>query len=228
VSHIKPDEIMVSFPFLGRMPREAREELSARAVRKNLAHKQILVSGGGDCEYLPFVLRGTLRVYKVSESGKELTLYRIDRGESCILSATCILNTSTFPATVEAEGQTEVVLIPSPLFARWVDSYPEWRRFVFSIYEKRLEMLLTVVEEVAFRHVDARVSAWLAGAAGGHSVAVSATHQKIASEVGTSREVVSRILRDFEVEGLLVTERGRVRILDPAGLSARAEQSSGS
>jgi len=210
---------------LGSMPPAAQAELSACAVRKILAHKQTLVTGGGECEYLPFVIQGTLRVYKVSESGKELTLYRIDRGESCILSATCILNTSAFPALVEAEGKTEVILIPSQLFARWVEDYPVWRKFVFSIYEKRLEMLLTVVEEVAFRHVDARVSAWLSGAAAGRSVAVPATHQKIASEVGTSREVVSRILRDFEAEGLLVTERGRIRILDPRGLSARAEQS---
>ncbi|HTP58162.1 MAG TPA: Crp/Fnr family transcriptional regulator, partial [Spirochaetia bacterium] len=128
---------------------------------KSLPHKQILVNGGSDCQYLPFVLRGTLRVYKVSESGKELTLYRIDQGESCILSATCILNTSTFPAIVEAEGPTEVVLIPSQLFNRLMDQHPVWRRFVFSIYEKRLEMLLTLVEEVAFRHVDVRVASYL-------------------------------------------------------------------
>ncbi len=216
------NEIFSSFPFLAAMPRVAREELAARAVRKSLQNRQILVSGGGDCDYLPFVVRGTLRVYKVSEAGKELTLYRIDRGESCILSATCILNTSTFPAMVEAEGPTEVILIPSRLFARWVEDYPDWRRFVFSIYEKRLEMLLTLVEEVAFRHVDSRVSAWLAGAAAGRSVAVPATHQKIASEVGTSREVVSRILRDFEAQGLLVTGRGRIRIVDPEGLAARS------
>ena len=208
------------------MPKSARAELFARAVRKTLAHKQILLTGGGDCEYLPFVVQGTLRVYKVSESGKELTLYRIDPGESCILSATCILNASAFPAVVEAEGKTEVILIPSRLVARWVEEYQVWRKFVFSIYERRLEMLLAIVEEVAFRHVDARVSGWLSGAAAGQSGAVRATHQKIASEVGTSREVVSRILRDFESEGLLVTERGRIRILDPQALSARAEQSS--
>ncbi|MGA2762060.1 MAG: Crp/Fnr family transcriptional regulator [Spirochaetia bacterium] len=218
-------EIFESFPFLSTMPREAMQELSARSVRKSLAHKQILVSGGGDCEYLPFVLQGTLRVYKMSEAGKELTLYRIDRGESCILSATCILNTASFPAMVEAEGPTEVILIPAQFFARWVEDYPAWRRFVFAIYEKRLEMLLTLVEEVAFRHVDVRVAAYLSGAAAGRKVAVAATHQKIASEVGTSREVVSRILRDFEAEGLVVTERGRIRVLDPARLSARSDQS---
>ena len=204
------------------MPREAQEELSARAVSKSLSHKQVLVNGGGDCQYLPFVLRGTLRIYKVSESGKELTLYRIDPGESCILSATCILATSTFPAVAEAEGETDVILIPSRTFSRWVDEYPVWRRFVFSMYEKRLDMLLTLVEEVAFRHVDVRVAAYLASEANGQPASVSATHQQIAAEVGTSREVVSRILRDLESEGLLITERGRIRILDPGRLSDRS------
>ncbi|HUI70245.1 MAG TPA: Crp/Fnr family transcriptional regulator [Spirochaetia bacterium] len=220
---IRPSDIFQSFPSLNAMPREAKEELAHRSVGKSLSHKQILVNGGGDCQYLPFVLRGTLRVYKVSESGKELTLYRIDKGESCILSATCILNTSTFPAMVEAEGQTDVVLIPSDLFSRWVDTYPTWRRFVFSIYEKRLDMLLTLVEEVAFHHVDTRVSAYLASEAEGRGNTVSATHQQIASEVGTSREVVSRILRDLEAEGLVTTERGRIRILDRTRLSEKKE-----
>jgi CRP/FNR family transcriptional regulator len=205
------------------MPREAQEELSARSIVKSLQHKQVLVNGGGDCQYLPFVVRGTLRVYKVSETGKELTLYRIDQGESCILSATCILNTSTFPAMVEAEGPTDVVLIPSRTFIRWVEEYPVWRRFVFSIYEKRLDMLLTLVEEVAFRHVDVRVASYLAAEAEGQEGSVSATHQQIASEVGTSREVVSRILRDLETDGLLVTERGRIRILDRERLSEMGE-----
>ncbi len=220
---IQPGGIFESFPILNAMPREAKDELSTRSIRKSLSHKQLLVRGGGDCEHLPFVLQGTLRVYKVSETGKELTLYRIDRGESCVLSATCILNTSTFPAMVEAEGPTDVILVPSQIFSRWVEAYPSWRRFVFSIYEKRLDMLLTLVEEVAFHHVDARVSAYLAGGAEAEGGTVSATHQQIASEVGTSREVVSRILRDLEAEGLLVTERGRIKILDRSRLSRKSD-----
>ena len=127
---MKPMEIFQSFPYLNAMPREAKEELSQRSVVKSLSHKQVLVNGG-DCQYLPFVLRGTLRVYKVSETGKELTLYRIDRGESCILSATCILNTSTFPAMVEAEGPTEVILIPSAAFFPLGGGIPRVEAFRF-------------------------------------------------------------------------------------------------
>ena len=219
------NEILDAFPFLSTVPQKARDELLARSARKTLSHKQVLVTGGADCRYLPLVLQGTLRIYKTSEGGKELTLYRIDRGESCVLSATCILNTDTFPAMVEAEGQTEIVLVPSDLLSRWVDEYPEWRRFVFRIYAKRLEMMMTVVEEVAFRHVDDRIAAYLASAAGGKAGIVRGTHQMIASEVGTSREVVSRILRDFEASGLIATERGQIRILQPHGIAERASQS---
>jgi CRP/FNR family transcriptional regulator len=125
---------------------------------------------------------------------------------------------------VEAEGETEIVLVPSELFSRWVDEYPEWRRFVFRLYSKRLEVMLTIVEEVAFHHVDARIAAYLVAAAGGRAATVPGTHQMIASEVGTSREVVSRILRDFEASGLITTERGRIKILEHKRLGEHAAQ----
>ena len=218
------DEILGAFPFLRTVPQKALDELISRSIRKSLSHKQVLLRGGTECAYLPLVLQGTLRIYKISEGGKELTLYRIDRGESCILSATCILNTSAFPAMVEAEGETEIALVPSELFSRWVDEYAEWRRFVFRLYSKRLEMMITVVEEVAFHHVDARIAAYLVSAAGGRATTVRGTHQMIASEVGTSREVVSRILRDFETSGLITTERGRIKVLEPGSLGEHAAQ----
>lgn len=218
------DDIIDIFPFLSAVPQKARDELAARSVRKSLAPKQVLLTGGALCDYLPLVMSGTLRIYKTSEAGRELTLYRIDRGESCVLSATCILTTSAFPAMVEAEGETEILLIPSDLFSRWIDEYPAWRQFVFRLYSRRLEVMLTIVEEVAFRHVDARIAAYLSAAAEGKTGTVLATHQKIASEVGTSREVVSRILRDFEESGLIRTERGRIRVLEPRRMAERATQ----
>jgi len=216
-----------SFPFFSTLPPGALETLLAQSVRRSLQHKQVLARDGGECAYLPFVLEGTLRIYKASEGGKELTLYRIERGESCILSATCILNGGSFPAIAEAEGATEVLLFPSKLLLRLVEDNTEWRRYVFGLYSRRLEDVLSLVEEVAFHHVDARIAAYLIKRAAAHKGVVSRTHGQIADELGTSREVVTRILKDLEADGLIATARGRVRVLRPDGLEQKASSGAG-
>jgi CRP/FNR family transcriptional regulator, anaerobic regulatory protein len=207
-----------AFPFLQALPRKALEPLLDRAVTKSLAAGDVLVREGKECAYLPLVVEGALRVYKTSETGRELTLYRITRGESCVLTATCILSSGSFPAIAEAEKAVEVVLVPAPLLVRLVDEHAEWRRFVFGLYSKRLESVITLVEEVAFRRMDARLAGWLTAHAEGSPPVAAATHGGIAAELGTSREVVSRILEDFETRGIVETLRGKVRILDPGAL----------
>ncbi len=215
-----------AFPFLKALPRQALQPFVANAARKSLASGEVLVREGRECAYLPFVLDGALRVYKRSESGRELTLYRIARGESCVLTATCILNGGSFPAVAEAERPTQVVLIPAPLLVRLVDEHPQWRRFVFGLYSKRLESVITLVEEVAFQRMDTRLAGWLLARAEGSPPSAGATHAGMAAELGTSREVVSRILQDFEAQGIVETLRARVRILDPQALRDRAGTSS--
>jgi CRP/FNR family transcriptional regulator len=216
-----------SITFPSGVPQELRGILSARAVHKSLDDGDVLVRDGKECAYLPIVLKGTLRVFKNSETGKELTLYRIAPGESCILTATCILNNGSFPATAVAEGDTDVLLVPSKLLSRLVDESAQWRRFVFGLYAKRLEIVLALVEEVAFHHIDSRIAAFLLRLASGRSGFVRTTHVKIASELGTSREVVTRILKDFEAEGLIVTRRGNVEIVRPDGLKEKSGSFSG-
>jgi len=213
--------VIESFPFLGSVSPQSRERLFALAVPKRLENRQALAQAGGECAYLPLVLQGTLRVYKTSEAGKELTLYRIERGESCVLTATCILNGGSFPAVAEAERATDLLLVPARLFARFVEEDKQWRRFVFALYSRRLEMVLTLVEEVAFHHVDARLASYLFARSAETGGVVNRTHAQIAAELGTSREVVTRILRDFEVEGLLETRRGRIQVLRSAELQEK-------
>ena len=215
------DDLMQAFPFLSTLPARVREDLLSRSFSKSLAHKELLVGSGTECVYLPFVVSGTLRIYKSSETGRELTLYRIERGESCILTATCILNGGSFPAIAEAEGNTEILLVPAGMMVDLVEESAQWRRFVFGLYSKRLENVMTLVEEVAFHHVDTRIAAKLAALANGRTRTVTRTHAELAAELGTSREVVTRILADLEADGLIAIERGRIRILRPEELAAR-------
>ncbi len=221
------ERLVETFPFFSSLAPRPREEILAHAVSKRLAHKHVLVSGGAECAFLPFVLEGRLRIYKASEAGREITLYRIERGESCILSATCILNGGSFPAIAEAEGDTLVVLLPAQLLARLVEDNPPWRQFMFDLYAKRLENVLTLVNEVVFHHIDERLAAHLVRRAGVRQKAVTTTHGEIAAELGTSREVVTRILADFEADGLIATARGRISIRRPDALRERGAAYSG-
>ena len=206
------------FPFLDSVPSASRELFLSQAMAKRLEPDQILVSGGSECAYLPLVLEGTLRVYKVSSEGREITLYRIERGESCVLTATCIMNHDGFPAIARAEGSTLVALLPARLLSGLVEKHSEWRAFVFGLYARRLDAMLALVEEVAFRHVDQRIASHLLSAPSRSGGLVRTTHARIALEIGTSREVVSRILKDFEARGILRVSRGAVRILRPKEL----------
>ena len=217
------DRVLEAFPFFASLPARAREALISHAVTKKLDSREVLVRDGAECTWLPFVLDGTLRLYKTSPAGREITLYRIRRGESCILSATCILNEGSFPAIAEAEGPTEVLLVPSRLIAAYVEDNPDWRRFLFGLYAKRLDEVLTLVDEVAFHHMDARLAAWLFKQSTGSPGTVGATHGQIADELGTSREVISRILSDFEADGLIETSRARIRLARPEQLRKRSE-----
>jgi CRP/FNR family transcriptional regulator len=216
------EDVIRAFPFFSTLPPRTRENLFSRSVRKSLAHKQVLAGSGTECVYLPFVIEGTLRIYKASETGREITLYRIEKGESCILTATCILNGGSFPAIAEAEGDSEILLVPAIVVTDLVEESALWRRFVFGMYSKRLDNVLALVEEVAFHHVDTRIAANLLKLAAGRGRTVTRTHAELAAELGTSREVVTRILADLEADGLIAIERGRIRILRPEDLAARA------
>ncbi len=214
------DQVTNAFPFLSDLAPQSREAVLAQSIRRSLEDGQVLARDGAGCEYLPFVIKGTLRIYKSSEAGRELTLYRIERGESCVLSATCILNGGTFPAIAKAEGDTEVLLVPAKLLASLADENAAWRRYLFSLYSRRLEDVLSLVEEVAFHHVDVRIAGYLLR--NGTKGVVKRTHGEIADELGTSREVVTRILKDFETDGLIATSRRSIKVLRQDSLELRA------
>jgi CRP/FNR family transcriptional regulator len=160
------------------------------------------------------VLEGSIRVFKSAESGREITLYRIESGQSCILSSGCATGIAAFPATVVAERPTVAAFLPSAVVGRLLAEGPAFRAYVLDQYSRRMADVIELVEEVAFRHLDERLRQWLAESAGpGPSRRVVATHQEIADHLGSSREVVSRILKDWEERGALGLGRGEISLL---------------
>jgi CRP/FNR family transcriptional regulator len=175
---------------------------------------------GDRADAIALLISGVVRVYKIGETGREITLYRFGRGESCVITANAILNTQNFPAIAVVEDDAEAVMIPADSFSEWVQRYDPWRDFVFNLFSQRLASVMDVLDEVAFQRMDRRLAAFLLerGRAGNP---IAATHQEIANELGSSREVISRLLEDFAQRGLLALARGEVEVLDFVKLEAQ-------
>lgn len=178
---------------------------------------------GDSCTAFTVLLSGCVRVFKIGETGREITLYRFARGESCILTASCLLSDRQFPAIAVVEQDTEAFVTPQNVFQAWINEFLPWRSYVFHLLAQRLATVMTVIDEVAFRRMDVRIAAFLVQHASVDQAAINLTHQQIAAELGSSREVVSRILADFAAGNLLRVARGTINILDYAGLRRRAE-----
>jgi CRP/FNR family transcriptional regulator len=173
----------------------------------------VLMRDGDSCTAVPFVISGSIRVYRMAESGREITLYRIQDGQSCILSSGCVGEVTRFPATAVVEAPTAAAFLPPPVVHRLFEKSAPFRTFVLEQYAQRMADVIELVEEVAFRHVDQRLHEWLVEhSRATDSQTVKATHQDLADHIGTSREVISRILKDWEQRGVLVLGRGSVSL----------------
>ena len=191
------------------------------AVVKRLRAGQRICHEGDTCGFLPLLLEGRARVYKMAESGREITLYRIEPGESCVLTASCIMSEIPFPALAVTECEVEALLVPASTVREWLSESPSWRHYIFKLVAHRLTDVITVIQEVAFRRMDARIAAQLLGRGDVDGIART-THQELAVELGSSREVVSRILRDMENEGMIRRQRGEIVLLAPNALRSIA------
>jgi CRP/FNR family transcriptional regulator len=174
--------------------------------------KDVFVEGD-EVNAIALLASGAVRVYKVGETGREITLYRFGIGESCILTANAILSQQMFSAIATVEQHAEAAMIPAVVFREWVQRYDLWRDFVFTLLSQRLSSVMEIVDEVTFRRMDIRVAVLLLERGKANNL-VAMTHQEIAAELGSSREVISRILENLARQGIIRVLRGSVEILD--------------
>lgn len=200
--------------FLGQTDDPLNQYFFEKASIAKLPKGQHVCHEGSDCSHLAILLEGTARVYKLGENGKEITLYRVGPGESCILTASCILSHNPFPAFAVCETDVEAALIPAGDARHWLAVSTVWRDYIFGLVATRLSNIINVVEDVVFRRMDKRIAHHLCARRDETDPVLQVTHQEIASELGTSREVVSRILKEFEQEGWIKVTRGSIELLD--------------
>ncbi|MBS3776739.1 MAG: Crp/Fnr family transcriptional regulator [Bacteroidales bacterium] len=164
---------------------------------------------------IPLVVRGNIKVRKTDETGKEIILYHIEAGESCILSITSCLNDKKSQAEAITDETTQLIIVPASKVKEWMDTYKSWRKFVLSLYNARLTELLMLVDNISFNQTDSRLYKKLKDLQNKQGNAISITHQQLAYEIGTAREVISRLLKQMEKEEFIKLERGKIKILRP-------------
>ncbi|ALC14917.1 cAMP-binding domain of CRP/regulatory subunit of cAMP-dependent protein kinase [Desulfuromonas soudanensis] len=206
----------VTEEFISLFPRFRREgelvaEILAHARRQAFQADFHLYWEGDSCSAIAFVLAGEVRVYRCGESGREITLYEIGPGETCILNASCILGNNAYPANAVTVSAGEMLLIPAREFRRLLGNYEAMSAFVYSLLSQRLTEVMELVQEVAFGRMDERLIEYLVEKSA--NGILHATHQKIANDLGTSREVVSRLLKDLERRERIVLARNVITLL---------------
>lgn len=204
------------------LPRAVRDRLLQVAQVRHYEKGHQVFGPQNVPDSLLFLFKGTIRVSQSSDNGRDIVLYRVDAGESCVLTTACMLAEEAYNAEGVAETDITVVTLPKLAFDSLVADEPAFRNFVFAAYSRRLIDLLRVVDDVAFGRIDVRLAERLLTLVGGDKE-ISATHQQIASELGTAREVISRVLNDFQKRGLIAQSRGRITVLDKAKLRTLAE-----
>lgn len=177
----------------------------------------MLFDEGAPCQGFPLVLEGEVKVCRSSADGRSLELYRVTPGELCLVSSASLFRQQPLSARGVTTKPTTVVLIPPTVFAQWLDE-PLFRQEVLGMFAQRMADLTTLVDAVAFHRLDQRLAATLLG----HGQDLKTTHQALADELGTVREIVTRLLRRFEREGWIELSREHIRILDSAALRTQA------
>jgi CRP/FNR family transcriptional regulator len=205
------EEFLRAFPSFRNGLKGLVPALIAAGHHRSIPRNTRIYAEGDACSAIAFVLSGEIRVFKIGETGREITLYEIGPGETCILNASCILANTSYPANAVTLSDVSLLLVPSADFRKLVLEHEEMWAFVFTLLSERLARVMELVEEVAFGRLDQRLMDYLRDKAKDNSL--EATHQKIANDLGTSREVVSRLLKDFERKQQVVLSRNSITLL---------------
>ena len=204
------DGLMSDYPFLKMLDEEALAIIERNLVQKKVQAGELLINGEEACWGFSFIKSGVLRVYRLNDEGREVTLYRLRKGDSCFMTVICALTQNNTHAYVRVEEDSELVILPMLLFEKYLMNHPVYLQFVFkNLYEKFLSVI-QVVENVTFNSIEQRVIDYLQQLSRGGLL--YRTHEQIAFDIGSTREVVSRTLKSLERKGKVKLERGKILI----------------
>jgi CRP/FNR family transcriptional regulator len=207
------------FPGLAQLEPACKDQLTARSAILTAPKDSIIFGPGKSPENMLFLLEGTVRVQQVSESGREIVLYRIQAGQSCVLTTACLLSHQEYSAEGISETEITAAAIPRLVFDDLVSTSPAFRDFVFAAFSKRITDLFLMIDEVAFQRIDVRLAQKLVELSGTGSE-VHTTHRQMSVELGTAREVISRQLQEFQRRKWVTQSRGIIKLTNKPALAA--------
>ena len=212
------------FPIWNKLTESQRERITQRVVRRKVKKGTLLHDGNNECTGLLLVRSGQLRAYILSDEGREITIYRLFDRDMCLFSASCIMRSIQFDITVEAEKDTELWLIPPDVYQSVMNESAAVANYTNEVMASRFSEVMWLMEQIMWKSLDKRLAAFLAEeAAIEGSETLKLTHETIAKHLGSHREVITRMLRYFQNEGLVKVSRGTVEILDANALDALSE-----
>lgn len=204
------EEIKKQFQLSGRL----KEELYRHGIQKNYPAGSVIINENSYIRSIPIVTSGLLKVIRTEDDGREILLYYIKAGESCIMSFLGGMHNETSKIRAEVEEDVEILFLPVEKVSRFIKEYPEWLDYIFRLYHKRFEELLEIINAIAFKKVDERLLELLKKKSSlSGSSSVSVTHEQLANELGTARVVVSRLLKKLEEDGKVELGRNKITLL---------------
>jgi len=206
--------LLQQYPMLRDLPAADQAELLATASVMHLPAGTVLFDENQPCQGFPLLLSGSIHVIKAAANGRELQLYSVDPGESCILTSSCLLGHTKYKARGVAKQDTELAVLPPPAFRKLVSVHEPFRDYIFGLFSERLTDLMQLVSAVAFQKLDQRLAALLVA----KPTPIHITHQALADELGSVREIISRLLKNFAEQGWIKLGREQIEIIDAASL----------
>ena len=209
-----PNPLLVKYPPLRELSATRFEEIFGHANIIKLSTGTVIFDENQPCQGFPFLLSGGIRVIKASSNGRELQLYRVSAGESCILSSSCLLGHSRYLARGIVESDAEMVILPPTTFRILMAELPSFRDYIFGLFSERITDLMELVSAVAFQKLDRRLATLLLQ----KTSPIISTHQALADELGSAREIVSRLLKGFVEQGWVKLGREQILITNADAL----------
>lgn len=214
--------LLALYPWLAALPAERLAALSRPESWLQVPAGAQLFAERQPCQGFPLLIDGRIKVVKSTPAGREMLLYRVEPGGSCIISSSCLLGNALYSARGVAATPLTLTLLPQADFDRLVVADATFRAFVFQLFSARLAELMQLVEEVAFHRLDQRLAKLLLQRSASGGAVIHATHQALAEDLGSVREIVSRLLKGFAEQGLVGLAREQITLLDTAGLAQLA------
>lgn len=207
---MRKERFLEIFPFFHNASQSLLEDILSLSRYKKLPGKMLVRLEGDQCQDFVLMLSGEKRIFKIGGSFREITLYEIGSGDICVLNAMCILSNTKLPANAATTSETEVLLLPARHFLDMIARYKEMRAFVHFRISASIASIMALVSEIAFSKMDGRLLNYLTEKS--ENGILRRTHHQIANDLGTSREVVSRLLKEFERQGLILLSRNSLTL----------------